>query len=608
MAGFIGLINVKREPQIMDSMLQTIAHRGPDFRDDFEDDYLKLSYLGIDLDYQFDGKEFFENDQVTVLLTGYVTNIDEVKDYCRRFYANSSELTPAALIATIYAHEGLDVAKIIKGGYVVTIYDKKTRKIAFIRDRFGLQPLYYYQTADGLMVVSETKALLEHPQFNKQLNTEALVPYLVYQVPVLDETFFKGVYTAPAASIIVYDGKDITIDSYWDIKFEPEEMTADEAAEEINRLIGKSIKNKLQYFNHPEKIGQSLSGGVDSSYLAARLKPAETFTVGYNSEEFSEIDNARAFSDIIGAHHTAKLLDADEAFSELRKIVYLCDVPYANLSAIPMFYLSKTISDTTHAVYSGEGADEFFGGYLEYEEPKSIQNYRKLPQGIRELVGQRVLNSNRDFKGRNFLIKGLPVEKWYIGQNKIFHENNARSIVTGGYKDAPRINDLTEPYFQNIPNYSDIQKKQYLDFHMFMLHDIALKADRMNIANSIQLVTPLLDEDLLDFARRMPDKLKVDGEKAKIAFRKAAEDYLPDEWSKRKKLGYVTPLKYWLKEDKYRRQVYDALTGSLAKRFFDTEMIEEIFQDDASGRRAGHRKIWTLYMFLMWYEEYFIRR
>lgn len=608
MAGFIGLINVERDRQIMDNMLKTIVHRGPDYRKDFEDGYLKLSYLGIDLDYQFDGKEIFEDDQVTVLLTGYVNNIDEVKDYARRYEANSSELTPAALIATIYKHESVNVAKVIKGGYVVTVYDKKSRKVIFIRDRFGLQPFYYYQTDEGLMVVSEIKALLEHPQFEKRLNSEALVPYLVYQVPVLNETFFKNVYTAPAASYIVYDGHNIDIESYWDIKFEPEEMTVNEAADEINRLIGKSIKNKLQYFNHPEMIAQSLSGGVDSSYLAARLQPKETFTVGYNSKEFSEIDNARAFSEIIGAHHTAKLLDADEAFSELRKIVYLCDLPYANLSAIPMYYLSKTISRTTHALYSGEGADEFFGGYHEYEEPKSIQTYRKLPKAIRQALGQRVLNSDHDFKGRNFLIKGLPVEDWYIGQNKIFHENNALALVTDAYKDAPRIHDLTEPYFQHIPNYSDIQKKQYLDFHMFMLHDIALKADRMNIANSVQLVTPLLDEDLLDFARRMPDKLKVDGEKSKVAFRKAAEDYLPDEWAKRKKLGYVTPLKYWLKEDKYRRQVHDVVTGNLAKHFFDVDQIEVLFRDDERGRRAEHRKIWTLYMFLMWYEEYFIKR
>lgn len=609
MAGFVALLNTKNDESTLDIMMDEINYRGPDYRLKYADDNLQLGYLGLDLSYKFDRKELVDKDHYLVLVTGYITNVDELIEICKeKGISSQEEFTPALMVYELYKLEKDNFANYVKGSYVITIYDKASKELTFIRDRFAVQPIYYYQTEAGLIVASENKALIKHPEFKKELNKDALLPYLVFQSPSLRETFFKNVYSLPAAAIMKYKSGNISIDTYWDIEFEPESMDLEQASETINDILGKSIEDKVKYFGNRDAIGQSLSGGVDSSYLAARFKPKKTFTVGYNDKEFSEIDNAKDLSKIIGAENISEIIDSEKSFSNIENIAYLLDQPFANLSAIPMYYLSKRISEHTHSVFSGEGSDEFFGGYFEYTEPKYMNIYKALPQGIRSFIGNKMLAKDKDFKGKNFLIKGLPVEDWYIGQAKIFHESEALSLVKSDYTKGPKVRDIISPYYEKVKDKSDIQKKQYLDFHVWMVNDIALKADRMNIANSVQLITPILDENLLDFARRLPDELKIQGPKVKVAFRNAALKHLPDDWAKRKKKGYVVPVKHWLKEEKYSKLITEKLTGDLAKEFFDVEELKRLIQENLDGVRPHHRKLWTVYMFLVWYEEYFIKR
>lgn len=608
MAGFVGYLNTNRVEGLMDSMLDLIKHRGPDYRLSYQDENFSLGYNGLDLSYKFDRKELYEDGELVVLLNGYISDIDILIDEYRSFCKKEVFDSPAQMIADLYRANDEKLVETLKGGYVIIIYNKKTSGLYIIRDRFAIQPIYYYQTRNGIIISSETKALLKHPDFKKELNEKALVPYLIFQSPTLRETFFKGVFTLPAAVTMAYADGKIKVRSYWDVDFEQKDISLNEAIEKIDDLLGKSIEKKLKYFKDKSIVGQSLSGGVDSSYLAARVKPSKTFTVGYNDKEFSEIDNAKDLSKIIGADHIAELIDSEKSFNRVNEIAYMCDMPFANLSAIPMYFLSDRVKDHTHVILSGEGADEFFAGYYEYTEPKYMNFYKLLPKGIRRLVGSKMLKSEKDFKGKNFLIKGLPTEDWYIGQAKIFHENEAFSIVNDKYRDAPKVKELLAPYFEKVMDKSDIQKKQYLDFHFWMVNDIALKADRMNIGHSVQLVTPLLDEDLLDFARTLPDEYKIQGNRVKIAFRQAALKHLPEDWAKRKKKGYVVPVRNWLKEEKFNRIITEKLTGDLAAKFFNVEMLKALIDENNSGRRPQHRKLWTVYMFLTWYEEYFINR
>lgn len=605
MAGFISFYNTNKNKDTLDLMLNRIKHRGKDYSIKYEDDQLSLGYNGMDLSYKFDRQELYEDEDLLVLVNGYISNIDYLYETCKKELNTEILESPAKMIADLYKIKNKDVANDLKGGYIVTIYEKTSHKLTFIRDRFSIQPIYYYKTEKGLIVVSETKALLDHPDFKKELNKDALVPYLVFQSPSTIETFFKGVFTLPPASILEYKDNKIDISIYWDINFESKNISIDEAIETIDKLVDKSIEEKTKYFEDKSKIGQFLSGGVDSSYLASKVRPEKTFTVGYDDKEFSEIDNAKDLSEIIGAKHYSKIIDSNSSFESIEEIAYMCDMPFANLSAVPMYMLSKDTEKEANAVFSGEGADELFGGYHEYTEPKYMNIYKKFPKFFRKFLGEKMLHTNKDFKGKNFIIKGLPVEDHYIGQAKIFHENEARDIVKDEYKTNIRIKDLLDPYFEKVKDKTDLQKKQYLDFHMWMANDIALKADRMNIGNHVQLITPLLDEDLVDFARIMPDDLKIKDNKVKLAFRETALLHLPEEWAKRKKKGYVVPVRNWLKEDRIKKIIEDKLTSDTAKMFFNVDQVKELIEINASGKRPLHRKIWTIYMFLVWYEIYF---
>lgn len=608
MAGFIGLYHNKVEDGTLDRMMDVINHRGPDYRVKYIDDVLKLGFLGLETGYTFDKKELYEDDQIVVFLNGYLGNYDELVDYINVHYGVVEDLYPSKVLALIFEKEGMKVADLLKGSYVVLFYHKHNMRLTVLRDRFATQPIYYYQTEEGLLLASESKAFLEHSDFEKVFNEKALVPYLVFQASPLTETFFKGVFSMPPASYLVYDGFDVEIKTYWDVEFEPKDISLEDASDEINRIMTESIEKKTKYFKNRDGIGTSLSGGVDSSYLAARFRPKQTFTVGYDDEEFSEIGNARALSEIIEAENISEVIDAQKSFHKLEEIAYMCDEPFANLSAVPMFFLSNKIRQHVNVVLTGEGSDEIFGGYYEYTNSSQMNKYLRFPLAIRKLLGNMMLHTQKDFKGKNFMIKGLPVEQWYIGQAKIFHENEAIHLVNKEFKDSVRIKDLLKPYFDKVKDKSDIIKKQYLDFHFWMVNDIALKADRMNIGNSVQIITPLLDEDLLDFARTLPDDLKISGDKVKIAFRNAALKYLPEDWSKRKKLGYVVPVRKWMHEEEFSKKIFAKLTGDVAKKFFDVDMIQKLIDENNSGKRAQHRKLWTIYMFILWYEEYFVKR
>lgn len=606
MAGFAGFYKTNGDKSTLKKMMEEIKHRGSDYNQEFHDDFFHLAFGGLDTNYIFDGRELFESKRNLVLLVGYLANIDELREYIREQYdINSEEFTPSELIENTYAKEGKKVANQIKGNYVVLIYEKDTGKLVIIRDRFATQPVYYYQTENGLIFASEMKSILAHPNFKKELNEDALVPYLVFQAPSLKETFFKGLYTFEPGYYLEYAKNKLTTTQYWDVKFDQESISKEEAAETIEKLIDKSIENRTKYYKSKSDISAFLSSGVDSSFLAAKFLPEKTFTVGYDDKEFSEIDNAKALTDILGIENISEVINSEEVFAELKNIVRLLEMPYANLSALPMYFVSKKASEHTKVCLVGDGADEIFGGYYEYTESDIIKRYKKLPEFIRKALGNYAKNTSKQFRGKHILIKGLPVEDWFIGQASIFSQNDAFNIVNEPFKNAPTIKEIVKPYFDVVWRQPDLIKKQYLDFHFFMINDVAVKSDRMNIGNQVQILGPILDEDVLEYSSKLPVSLKVHGTKGKLIFRYIAHKYLPKEWSTRKKIGYVVPLKKWLKEEKYSKIIKEKLLGKTSEKFFDIKQIENLYGLNMQNKRETHRQLWTIFMFIMWYEEFF---
>jgi asparagine synthase (glutamine-hydrolysing) len=344
---------------------------------------------------------------------------------------------------------------------------------------------------------------------------------------------------------------------------------------------------------------------VDSSYVAASFHGDKTFTVGFDYEKYNEIDYAKSLSSKVGIDNYSRLITTDEYWDVLPKIQYHMDEPLADPSAVALYFVSETAAKHVKVALSGEGADEFFGGYNIYHEPFSLSGYQKLPLGLRRGLAKIAKAMPVNFKGKNFLIRGSKsVEERFIGNAFIFTEEERAKILkapTGKYDHK----DLTAPFYKKQENSDDVTKMQYIDTNFWLIGDILLKADKMSMANSLEVRVPFLDRKVFELARTLPTRFKVNDQNTKIAMRAAAHRHLPDFVAEKKKLGFPVPIRIWLKEDKYYSIIKAAFTSKAAEKFFNTSEIVRLLDEHRSGKVDNSRKVWTIYMFLVWYKEFF---
>ncbi|MBO6215482.1 MAG: asparagine synthase (glutamine-hydrolyzing), partial [Lachnospiraceae bacterium] len=427
--------------------------------------------------------------------------------------------------------------------------------------------------------------------------------YLTFQYSVLPETFFKGIYKLmPSHCFLFKDGK-MTVTRYYEPSFEPDEsLDYKDLVDRIDETFQDSVK---AHMIADVEVGSFLSSGVDSSYVAASFHGDKTFTVGFDYEKYNEIDYAKSLSEKIGIDNYSKLITTEEYWEALPKIQYHMDEPLADPSAVALYFVSKTAAEHVKVALSGEGADEFFGGYNIYHEPFSLAGYQKLPRGLRRGLAGVAKAIPFKLKGKNFLIRGSKsVEERFIGNAFMFTEEEREKILaapTGRYDHK----ELTAPYYDKVKDLDDVSKMQYIDVNFWLIGDILLKADKMSMANSLEVRVPFLDRKVFELARTIPTRHKVNDKNTKVAMREAAHRYLPDMVAEKKKLGFPVPIRIWLREDKYYNIVKDAFTSDAAKAFFKTEEIVRLLDEHRAQKADNSRKIWTIYMFLIWYKEFF---
>lgn len=337
------------------------------------------------------------------------------------------------------------------------------------------------------------------------------------------------------------------------------------------------------------------------------MRPNKTFTVGFSAEDFSEIDNAVALSKELGIENVNRVLDPEECFNDLGKIQYMLDEPHSNPSNVPLYYLARLAREHVTVVLSGEGADELFGGYVLYPESPNERKYKNLPsfiKGFITFIAKLMPNSKI---GQFVKRVNTPVEERFIGQARIFEEDEAAGILMEDYLHSPSVKDIVSPIYKKMEGHDDITKKQLLDIHLWLVDDILLKADKMSMAHSLELRVPLLDREVMDVASSIPTKFRVNKYGSKFAFRKAAKTALPEAWANRKKIGFPVPIRLWLREEKYVSQVRKVFECDIAAQFFNQEKILKLLDDHVAGVKDNQRKIWTIYMFLLWYIEYFVK-
>ena len=606
MCGFVGFCskNVK-DKNVIKEMNNQIIHRGPDSDGYYFDKDVNFGFRRLSIIDLHEGSQpiLNESGDTAIIFNGEIYNYQELReDLVAKGYKFKTHTDTEVILHGYeeYGEEGI-LAK-LRGMFAFTIWDSKKEKLFGARDHFGIKP-YYYALLDGdLLFGSEVKSFLKYPKFKKAVNEKALKHYLVFQYNPLEETFFKGVKKLRPGHYYVYENGKMEIKTYYNLTLDYKDMTFDEAVGKIEKEVEESVKyHKIS----DVEVGSFLSGGVDSSYVVATALPDKTFSVGFDNKGFNETMYAKELSDSLGIKNFAKLITPDEFFEGINKVQYYSDEPHANLSSVPLYFLSKLASEQVKVVLSGEGADELFAGYNEYADALPQRIYRKLPFSLRHKLYLKY-KDRKHFRGQTIILKyGQKVEDRYIGPAEIMTDELANSLVTSKYKNSETSRDLTKKYYDEVKNMDDVSKRLYLDMKMWIVEDILLKADKMTMANSIELRVPLLDKKMWELARTIPVKHKVHNEITKYAFRRAAKNKLPEDWAKRRKLGFVVPFVLWIKEEKYYKIVKEVFNKDFVSEFFDKDKINKLLDDHFNGITNNGRKVYTIYTFLKWYEIYF---
>ena len=605
MCGFVGFVDkVNNKKKIIKDMADIIRHRGPDsdgyyVNDDFALGFRRLSIIDLDGGTQ---PIYNEKKDKVIVFNGEIYNYKEIKkDLLDKGYKFSTK-TDTEVILHGYEEYHEKVLDKLRGMFAFIIYDKEDNSIFGARDFYGIKPMYYYTCDDEFMFGSEIKSFLGHPNFKKELNRDMLKQYLTFQYSVGEDTFFKNVYKLRPGHYFIYKDGKMSIRKYYEI-----DLTSDHSKtlEEWKDIIRKELNESIKYHKISDvEVGSFLSSGVDSSIVATLSDVDKTFTVGYDNKKYSEIDYAKELSKKINVKNVSKKISKEEYFDKFNDIQYYMDEPLADPSAAALYFVTNIASKHVKVALSGEGADEIFGGYNIYHEPYSVSWYNKIPYFVRRGIGI-LAYPFRNHTGFNFLVRrSKKLEDRYVGNAFIFEPSEANKILS--YEDKRTFKEITRPYYEKTKGYDDVSKMQYIDFNFWLIGDILLKADKMSMANSLEVRVPFLDRKLISNVISIPSEYKIVGNETKYAFRQVCKETLDSKWADKKKLGFPVPIREWIKDDDVYNNIYKLFNE--ASEFFNTKKIIKLLEDHRNGKRDNSRKIWTIYSFLIWYQEYFVKR
>ncbi len=611
MCGFVGYIDdeTKEEDSRIREMADKIKHRGPDQDDYYVEDGAALGFRRLSIIDLDNGSQPIENEDGTKVLVfnGEIYNFQPMREELKKLGHVFKTATDSEVLLHGYEEYGAELPKKLRGMFAFVIWDKTEKKLFGARDIFGIKPFYYYMNDGVLLVGSEIKSFLPYPGFKKELNEARIPEYLSFEYIPDHETLFKNVYKLLGGECFTYSNGQMKIERYFKFRYNIDESkTLDEWADTITAAFAESTSaHKIA----DVEVGCFLSSGVDSSYTVhelAKLQKLKTFSVGYEEEKYSELSYAIEFAKTDGVELFPIKISADDFFGIAPTVQYHMDEPLPNPSALPLYFLAKKASEYVKVVLSGEGADELFGGYNYYKEPLDYAKYMKVPQPIRTAASVLASKAPR-FHGKRFLVRGrYPIEERYIRNNYVYDFTERDRYLS---KKIPSKNPAvyTKPHFDNAKGLDDVTKMQYADINTWLLFDILQKADKMSMANSLELRVPFLDREMLKVALTIPSKYRVRQDKTKVALREAASRQLPAKTANMRKLGFPVPLNDWLKQDKYYNMVLDKFNGDTAKEFFNIHNITQLLNDHRDGKASNMKKIWSIYTFIIWYEEFFVK-
>ena len=474
------------------------------------------------------------------------------------------------ILIKAYEKWGYDMAHHMHGMFAFALWDDQEEKLFCLRDQFGTTPFYYHITEDGeLLYGTRISTIIEEPLFVRELNLDMLQLYMGLTYAAGEDTFFKGIKKLLPGRYMIWQNGKLTIERYWKPEFHPDESkTLEEWADEIHTTLEKIMEEIKDDDEYAESF---LSGGVDSSYVLAMSDVEASDSCGYEEERFDESILAKKTADILGRRNNRCLITPEAYFGVVEYVMNYMEQPLGDASALAFALGCRATAEHTNICYSGEGADEFFGGYNMY---RNAERY------------------------------GDDLKTFYVGNTNIMKEDEKKKILKH-YNENVHPIDLVKDIYEETEGLDPLSKMLSVDMQIWLEGDIYLNVDKMSDAAGLEVRMPLTDTRIFDIASRIPSKYKVNEEQNKIALRTAAAKVLPEEIAFRKKLGFIVPIRIWLADERYNQDVQKKLYGETANKFFNIEEIDAIWKDYIGGNSDNWRKIWNIYAFIVWYDIYF---
>ncbi|MBP1943160.1 asparagine synthase (glutamine-hydrolyzing) [Bacillus luteolus] len=588
------------------SMNTIITHRGPDDEGYYSDDIIQFGFRRLSIIDLETGHQplTYENDRYWIIFNGEIYNYLELRKELLLDGMEFETNCDTEVIVALYSKIRENAASRLRGMFAFVIWDKNTKEIFGARDQFGIKPFYYMEDDSKILFASEKKSILLAFE-NDIINYDSLQHYLTYQFVPEPETMSIGIKRLePGHYFTKKLNEDMKIKQYWKANFKPIKSEEETLVSEIRDALYDSVNIHMR---SDVPVGSFLSGGIDSSIivsLAKQFNPyIKTFSVGFETEGFSEIDVAKETASMLGVDNFSYVISPEEYIAELPKVMWHMDDPLADPAAIPLYFVAREARKHVTVVLSGEGADELFGGYNIYREPQALEIFDTLPQTGKTLLRKIAHLLPEGVRGKSFIERGCtPMEKRYIGNAKMFTEDEKELLLTS-YKEGLDFTQITAPFYQETAHYEPVNRMKYIDIHTWLRGDILLKADKMTMAHSLELRVPFLDKVVFDVAKKIGPEFKTANKTTKYILRKAVEGIVPDHVLNRKKLGFPVPIRHWLKNEMYDWAV-SIIKTSDTNHLFNKNIILKLLDDHCKGNADNSRKLWTVLVFMVWHQVF----
>lgn len=602
MCGIAGFISPARaDAAALVPMLARIAHRGPDGQGTFVEGPAALGHCRLAIiDLQGGAQPLYSEDKnFVVVFNGEIYNYRELTAELTALGHTFATRTDTEVLLHGWEQWGRELLPRLRGMFAFALWDRRAQVLFCARDMFGIKPLYYCRCADGtLLFASEIKAFLDHPSFEKQLNTAQLPLYLSCQYSPGRDTFFAGVQKLLPGHFLEFSEGIVRTTRWVQPAFLPGDTPP--APDELEAVLRQSAEaHKIA----DVEVAGFLSGGVDSAYLTALARPARTYTISYAEPKYDESFPARALARNLGLRNRVRCISPGEFWDAVPAVQYHMDEPMADAAAVALYFLNREAARDVKVVLSGEGADELFGGYNIYRDPFTARWYNRLPPWLRGGLGAAA-SLLPPGPGVNFLVRrGLRLEERYFGPTALLTEREKRRLLPGYEGDGDPV-CLTESSWDMTEDQDPVTRMQQVDLQLWLAGDILLKADKMSMAHSLELRVPYLDKEVFALAAALPAAAKANARMTKIALRQAAARTLPPAAAARKKLGFPVPVRDWLRQEPYTSRVRAVFSRPAAGEFFNVRLLHTMLNHHLHGGDCW-RQIWCVYSFLIWYEQFF---